>query len=168
MNFKWIWLRFNRMFLSPKAELETLRNETGAMGETYLFMAICCFFIGLSYITKGSYNLYSETLIWASTILITTFLTWIFAPKFGITTTWAKALKTIVFTVFPFLLMITIANIFGYRLQLLVVGIVYSTYLLYNALKIVFGTNFSKTTLYIIVIIMSTMAANYASRLLIP
>ena len=169
MDFKWIWERFKYLFFRPKAELEKIQNETGRMGETYLILLIICILVGLSGIKKhGWYNLFSEPTIWYVSALITTFVTWKLGSQFEVKATWAKSLKINVFASVPLLLCITASNIIGYRLVLLSIGFIYSVYILYFGIKIIFEPKEREAILYCLLVVIVGALSNYIARVLIP
>jgi hypothetical protein len=168
MSINRIWQRFAYIFFRPKTGLENIQHETGLMGETYFMLFIFCFLLGLSTMRGGISDAISETAIWYATTLIATFATWRLASKFGATTSWAKSLKVNAFAVSPILLSVTLANIFAHRLLLLAAGIVYSTYILYFAVKIVFAAKGWQKIAYTLAILLAGALSNYIARVLIP
>ncbi|MDR1054612.1 MAG: hypothetical protein LBL90_02030 [Prevotellaceae bacterium] len=168
MNINGIWQRFTHIFFRPKVELEEIRGETGLMGEAYLSLFIFCFLLGLSNIRTGILNVVSETAVWYVATLIATFATWSLAPKFAAVTTWAKSLKMNIFVVLPILLCIMVANVIGYRLVLLIAGLIYSVYLLYFGIKIIFMPKEQQEIPYTLTALLVGALSNYIARVLIP
>jgi hypothetical protein len=170
MDLKLTLQRFKHIYLYPKAEYRQILKETGRMDETFFVLFILCFAVGLSDMNNTDYrgNLFFETLIWLITIFLSSSIAWKLATKFGGTCTLSKSLTVNVYAISPLLLCIVLHNIIGYRAELVSVGFIYSIYLLYIGITIVFKQKRWKAVLYTFIMILIFALSNYISRIFIP